>query len=306
MVFYLDLFVENNVFQHVSTVSILEPFMYLSRPESRPESCSHTPIPCGDPCAHPPPLVDVPIAIPADPLVSVPPTPPLLDKPPPTAGVSRREDRMPGIFPRKPDNLFWCVFITLYGYPEYHKIGHRYGNTEIEEKHEMMERMKQSPTTAKNVPKKMTKALLQETMSDFMTNKHMTLDMLTMYAVYHNLHFWILFLNSRGEPEPYYVEIAAKEPATRDFSQIVLLYKRGKHDVSLVVNPDPALLQDIHNTKFKFENHDLPLRAVSNYKTDELERIFDILEIDRSTAKKYKKADYYQDIMVRCGFAASV
>ena len=204
--------------------------------------------------------------------------------------------KMPGIFPRKPDNLFWCIYIALYGYGEYHQIGHRYGNIEMEEKQKMVEMMKKSPAVAKQCSKKITKALFQEIMSDFMTNKKMTMDMLTMVSIYHNKNFIIAHCTDSGESEPYFIKIIADQETS-----CCLLYKRAKSDYSIMLDPEPSILENISNTRFRFENHDMPLKAVSNYKTSELEDIFDILEIDREKDKKYKKEDYYHAIMRRCG-----
>jgi len=209
----------------------------------------------------------------------------------------KQHNKMPGIFPRKPDNLFWCIYIALYGYGEYHQIGHRYGNIEMEEKQKIVEMMKKSPAIAKQCSKKITKALFQEIMSDFMTNKKMTMDMLTMVSIYHNKNFMIAHCTDSVESEPYYIKIIADQETSQH-----LLYKRSKSDYSIMLDPEPSMLENISNTRFRFENHDMPLKAVSNYKTSELEDIFDILEIDREKDKKYKKEDYYHAIMRRCGF----
>jgi len=209
----------------------------------------------------------------------------------------KQHNKMPGIFPRKPDNLFWCIYIALYGYGEYHQIGHRFGNIEMEEKQKMVEMMKKSPAIAKQCSKKITKALFQEIMSDFMTNKKMTMDMLTMVSIYHNKNFIIAHCTDSVESEPYYIKIIADQETSS-----CLLYKRAKSDYSIMLDPEPSILENISNTRFRFENHDMPLKAVSNYKTSELEDIFDILEIDREKDKKYKKEDYYYAIMRRCGF----
>jgi hypothetical protein len=212
--------------------------------------------------------------------------------------VKQKNNMMPGIFPKKPDNLFWCIYVALYGYNEYIQIGHRYGNIEIEEKHKMMVLMTKNPTFAKNSTKKITKALFQEIMSDFMTNKKITMDMLTMIANYHNKRFWITFLTEMGEPEPYFMEISSNDACT---TEIILLYKRGKNDVSISdENTNSSVYDNIRNTRFKFENGDSPLKAISTYKTHELEHIFDVLDIEREPDKKYKKIDYYQCIMAKC------
>ena len=96
------------------------------------------------------------------------------------------------IQPKQPDSLFWCIYIALYGYNKYNEIGHRYGNIEIEEKQKIMEMMKKNPSKIKECPKQITKAQYQEIMSDFMTNKKITNEMLIMFALYYDIRIWIV------------------------------------------------------------------------------------------------------------------
>ena len=77
-------------------------------------------------------------------------------------------------YPKKPDSLFWCLFIALYGYKEYNQIDNHYSNVEMVEKQKLMELMKKSPNMMKTSDRKITKVLSQEIMSDFMTNKKTT------------------------------------------------------------------------------------------------------------------------------------
>ena len=282
MVFHLEVFGNNALFQQVSDLHLLEPYMYTKTApvlpiqppvETKPEVAPITSIP-------PPPAPIAPLRI--------------------DQNARGTTNTMPGIFPRKPDNLFWCVYIALYGYDTYHEIGHRYGNTEIEEKQKMVEWMKKNPAVAKQSSKKITKALFQEIMSDFMTNKKMTMDMLTMVALYHNRGFIITHLNDRNESEPYYISISGD--ASGDTQDHHLLCRRGKYDFSIILSPEIEVMNNIANTRFKYENHDMPLKAVSTYKISDLEHIFDVLEIEREKGKKYKKEDYYHSIMLRCGF----
>jgi hypothetical protein len=295
MVFQLEVFGNNDLFKQVKDIHMLEPYMYTKNAEgsqtSHQREISSNIVPV-------PPLevnhIEKP-PVPKENSVILPKSetnPTVITTKPP-------RQTMPGIFPRKPDNLFWCVYIALYGYDTYHEIGHRYGNTEIEEKQKMVEHMKKSPALAKQSPKKITKVLFQEIMSDFMTNKKLTMDMLTMMALYHNKNFMIAHLSESGEAEPYYITILGDE--SRE-TPPYLLYKRGKYDFSLMLNPEPTLIEEIVNKQFKYENHDMPLKAISTYKTAVLEHIFDVLGLEKEKGKKYKKEDYYKSVMLRCGF----
>ena len=297
MVFYQKLFGNNVMFTDVTQISLLHPYMYL-KPSN---NTVQTPVP-NTPNDNPTVILrgesDDFSNNKTDPFVTRQPNVAEFSVP-----ASKVDDLriLPNILqdkitPKKPDKLFWCVYIAFYGYSEYEQIGHRYGNIEIEEKQKMVEIMKKSPNLSKNSPKKITKALFQEIMSDFMTNKKITIDMLSMIAVYYNKKFLISYLNEKGEPEPFYMEILGNRD-TED-SETILLYKRGKYDYSISFVDESEFSP---SSIFKFENHDLPLKAVSNYKTDELEYIFNVLNITREPGKKYKKGDYYAKIMERCG-----
>jgi hypothetical protein len=298
MVFQLEVFGNNDLFKQVADIHLLDPYMYTKNVQGtqishRPETSSNivsVPIVEVNHVAKEPVLKENSVVLPkSDSNMNVT-----------TTNITKNpRQTMPGIFPQKPDNLFWCVYIALYGYDTYHEIGHRYGNTEIEEKQKMVEQMKKSPAVSKQSPKKITKVLFQEIMSDFMTNKKLTMDMLTMMALYHNKNFMIAHLADSGEAEPYYITIWGDE--SREIPPC-LIYKRGKYDFSLMLNPETALIEEIVNKQFKYENHDMPLKAVSTYKTADLEHIFDVLGLEKEKGKKYKKEDYYRSVMLRCGF----
>jgi hypothetical protein len=301
MVFQLEVFGNNDLFKHVTDIHLLKPYMYTSGtspPSTVPivlsnESFGLRPSLSGSTNkegASGKAALEL-----KENNIVLPTSETNMD----VTGVKPPKQTMPGIFPRKPDNLFWCVYIALYGYDTYHEIGHRYGNIEIEEKQKMVEQMKKSPAVAKQSPKKITKVLFQEIMSDFMTNKKVTMDMLTMMALYHNKNFMIAHLTDSGESEPYYITIFGDE--SRE-TPPCLIYKRGKYDFSLMLNPETTLIEDIVNKQFKYENHDMPLRAVSTYKTADLEHIFDVLGLEKEKGKRYKKEDYYKSVMLRCGF----
>ena len=285
MVFHLEVFGNNDLFKHVSDIHLLEPYMYTKSVEVIPPSEivlePHQPDTPSVPLCIPTNISSVPLKVNEGEYTEIRSP----NKEVSESKVFVKTSAMPGIFPKKPDNLFWCIYIALYGYDTYHEIGHRYGNIEMEEKQKLMERMRKSPTTAKQSMKKITKVLFQEIMSDFMTNKKMTMDMLTMVALYYNKNFIIAHLSESGEPEPYYIKI---EGDSTSEIQPFLLYKRGKYDFSFMLEPEKKILEDVVNTCFKYENHDMPLKAISSYKTSDLEHIFDVLEIEREKSKKYK------------------
>lgn len=196
--------------------------------------------------------------------------------------------------PKRTDNLFWCIYIGLYSFKTYERIAHHYGNIEMEEKQKMMEYMKKSPTSVKNGNKKITKILFQEIMSDFMTNKRITMDMLIMYSIYLNKRFLIVNVDKQSLPDRMYMEFGDSSNETFVF------YKSGKTDYSIELSQGEELdkkIEEISTTLFRFDNFDLPLKAISNYKLEELNSMSAPLNILWESGKKYKKPDVYAKIL---------
>ena len=194
-------------------------------------------------------------------------------------------------YPKKPDSLFWCMYIAIYGYKEYNQISHRYSNVEIEEKHKMMELMKKTPNTMKTTNRKITKVLAQEIMSDFMTNKRITMDMLLIYAIYHNKKIVLINVDENKLPNKYYIIFSSQ-----NYSETIVIYKKNNY-YGLEMNYNEEILQDILTNLFCVEQIDKPLKTISNYKIDDLEKIAYKLNVDY-TSKKLKKNELYNAILL--------
>jgi len=194
-------------------------------------------------------------------------------------------------YPKKPDSLFWCMYIAVHGYKEYNHIAHRYSNVEIEEKQKMMELMKKTPNAMKNTDRKITKVLAQEIMSDFMTNKRITMDMLLIYAIYHNKKIVLINVDENKLPNKYYIIFSSQ-----NYSETIVIYKKNNF-YRLEMNYNEEKKQDILSNLFCIEQMDKPLKAISSYKIDDLEKIAYKLNVDY-TSKKLKKNELYNAILL--------
>jgi len=205
------------------------------------------------------------------------------------------------IQPKQPDSLFWCIYIALYGYNKYNEIGHRYGNIEIEEKQKIMEMMKKNPSKIKECPKRITKAQYQEIMSDFMTNKKITNEMLIMFALYYDIRIWIVNTASDqkniGLPDSWYMDIYSNECLKKE--PIIIYKKQGRSQQYFIEQSEGEqfikITNNIKNKLFRFDNYDTPLKTISNYKIIDLEIFADQLDIEFNG--KYKKQEVYDKIM---------
>jgi len=194
-------------------------------------------------------------------------------------------------FPRKPDTLFWCIYISLHGMKEYDQIGVRYGNIEIEEKQKMMELMKKTPNLIKNANKKITKVLSQEIMSDFMTNTRTTIDMLMIFAIYNNMRIILMNVDEKNQPDKSYLILGSQI-----YTKTIVIYKR-KNNYGLELDYQESVMDETLTSLFCMEQIDKPLKSISNYKIDELEAIAYKLNVDYTT-NKLKKQELYNGILL--------
>jgi hypothetical protein len=190
------------------------------------------------------------------------------------------------IFPEKMDNLFWSIFISVYGYTEYDTIGRCYSNREISEKQNIMEFIKKNPNSLKNMNKKITKAMTQEIMSDIMSNKKTTLDVLPAFALFYKKN--IIILNEKNK------NIYLKINLVQDIKEYILLIKNKKSFFGVDADISAEKIQNIFDTKFCLEHYNKPLKSISNYKSDELNSIGGMMGLNLTG--KIKKQELYNEI----------
>jgi len=158
------------------------------------------------------------------------------------------------LIPDKIDSLFWCLYISHYGYAEYLAIGNKYMNAEFVEKAKIMEYLKSNKNVLKTINKKITLGAAQEVMSELMTNKKTSLLAINAFAVYYKKN--ILIENTMNGTYIEYIY-------DTDEQWIHLKYiTRGRYGICEIF--------PISRTGILIEYPDKPLRGVSTYKVAEL------------------------------------
>jgi hypothetical protein len=273
MSIYHQIFHPLEKWQSPTDIQLLESFMFLIKPVEEKREITHD--------------------VPEKPEIfqDVSPRP---SRSPPTIVTNLENKRRPAstqYFPRKPDTLFWCVYIALHGMKEYNQIGLHYGNVEIEEKQKMMELMRKTPNIIKNANKKITKVSSHEIMSDFMTNKRTTVDMLMIFAVYNNMRIILVNVDNKNQPDKSYTILGSQI-----YTQTIVIYKKNNY-YGLEMEYQEQKMEEILTNLFCMEQIDRPLKAITNYKIDELEAIAYKLNVDYTTSK-LKKQELYNAILL--------
>jgi len=220
--------------------------------------------------------------------------------------------------PRKPDSLFWSMFIAHHGVDAFRDIGSKYMNRELEEKAHIVEFLKNNRPLLKAM--KITVAATQEMMGDLLTNKQTVLTMVPAFAMYYGAIIRIVCEQSRTYLE-YLPASESTGPVRLPEGQlpglrcrsIYTLYraKTGQRSYSDYVVALPDVGTEDHAITcttapppfLKLESPTKPLRGISTYKTADLDALVKQLGVTLplpSAGSKLKKNDVYVAISRHC------
>lgn len=194
------------------------------------------------------------------------------------------------IQPKQRDSLFWCLYIAKHGYKDYLEIQNHYGSKQMDIQKEISSYIKENPTLLKGLNVRITKALVQEIISDLLTEiKQTSIYVLYSYAFFFHINIVLLHPN-----EKCYLKVFSENDT---FDNPIVVLKKNEHDQYLLKDEELNISEfyDLQNNLFCIENHVRPLKAISNYKSDELQAIAEKLDIDLDE-RKWKKQDLYNEI----------
>lgn len=170
------------------------------------------------------------------------------------------------------DELFWLVFVAVYGETEYYRNKYNYGKVEIQEKQKIAEKI-QDPVFAKKMKWKWTKIQKIEMISDLTNRPQMPIAIMNALAVYYECTFILV-----DSAKKVYLTYS---PYSYSIKKTYIIYvnastgKNGKERKEYKLDMQPSLdtLQKIQETYFALEHYERPLKAISNYKKIELDAI---------------------------------
>jgi len=204
------------------------------------------------------------------------------------------EPREELISPKQNDTLFWCLFIIHFGYDEYLEVDRNYGVKELEIKKRIGEFVTANPHKMKNTNVKITKAGVQEILSELLTSqKDTSMNCLMALLVYYKIN--LIMVNSS---KLLMLEFIA-EKDTEDIPTYVI-HKDAYNKYS--VKTEQLSSDEIKEMKDKMiclENYLKPIKAASNYKVEDLESLAKKMGLYEE-GKKYKKMDLYNEIAEAC------
>ena len=177
---------------------------------------------------------------------------------------------------KKHDSLFWCYYIFKKGMAQYEILGDdlfKYGN---EEKIKLIEQIREN----KEILKK-NKWRIKKMEEDLMYNKQISISTFFCICLLNKIN--IVFINKHI----YYMSPHIMGET------IHCVQKNGNKFI--IDEYNETLIEGL----WKVDNIEKPLKAISNYKADELRQIGNILTLDiyKSENKFKKKSDIYKMIL---------
>lgn len=194
------------------------------------------------------------------------------------------------IQPKQKDSLFWCIFIAKHGYQEYLEIQNHYSSRQMDLQKKICNYVKDNTHLLKTVNIRITKAMVQEIISDLMTEiKKTSIYVLYAYAFYFQLNIVIMHPN-----EKCFLKVFTED---ENFENTIILLQKNEQEQYTLLNDNLSLQEyiDLFNNKYCIENHIRPLKAISNYKVFDLDEIAEKLDLDFED-KPMRKQEKYDEI----------
>jgi hypothetical protein len=211
-----------------------------------------------------------------------------------TPGTEREDLNLQSFKPVNSDTLFWCAYAIHHGEAGYWTIGNKYKNAEIAEKQRIIEYIKRDPAQFKRRFHKISNVGIQEIMAELMIDKKTSWKTFYAMAAYYGFNAIVVYENT-------YLEFC---PILNEPTNVYLFNRTKEGHVSVSLSPlNSDKVIEIKAGKIGLgQTPDKPLKAISNYKVDELITMAESigLDIKHGLYNKWKKQDWYNYLISKC------
>ena len=193
------------------------------------------------------------------------------------SGNAKKEDKEMTI--KEQDQLFWYFYIAKYGRDEYKYLDHKFIK-EKDLKIKNIETMKRNTSILKQ-----NKIKISEYETDLLNSKKISISTLQGLCAYNEVN--IIYVKKKTY---YFFNF-------NDSDNPIIIKNNGKTH-SCITNPTSDEIGNITHNYYRIDNPSKPIKAVSNYKLDEIIDICNKLDISVQlpSGKKKNKGVLYQEI----------
>ena len=179
----------------------------------------------------------------------------------------------------KNDKLFWYWYIIQYGISRYEMIGKNSYKKEMEIKTSLVETIHKQKKELKKL-----KFKIPDIEQDILYSKEISIKSLMVILFIHKINLF------------FYTDIYYYETVHLFDKTIVIYYNNETQHYDLKDNINKEVIK---KEKYNIESLDKKIRAISNYKADDIKIIANKLNIDimKTTGKSYTKKELYEKIV---------
>jgi len=190
--------------------------------------------------------------------------------------------------PKQRDTLFWGLFVAHHGINEYNMIQNKHKNREMEEKHTILSFIQKNNNmikeTAKQSAHKLSQVRLKEIQSELLLDKNTSNYVFFVMCVYYKVNAIIQIDNM-------YMHFQTGSTETLLFTKI-----NNTYEVDLIAISQDKLDHIVTTCLLVPFGQEKPLKGMTGYKVNELEKMADKLQISYENTKKQ---ELYNAILVK-------
>jgi hypothetical protein len=184
--------------------------------------------------------------------------------------------------PKQLDTFFWCLYIMINGIQQYNTIQNKCFAKEKELKFNYVDLIRKNRIILKN--KKIKK--IDDIENELITNNKIDINIFIALIILEGIN--VIIINKK-----IYYELVNNDD--NDFFVIHIIHNKCGYEE----NVSKEKIQEYKNTLLKVDNINKPIKAISNYKLDEIREISKIfgLNIMNNNDKKKTKSELYEEII---------
>jgi len=186
---------------------------------------------------------------------------------------------------KQKDHLFWIFYIIRNGFEDYSLIGNNHYKVEKDRKIKLISEVNANKSLFKEYKIKK----ISECENDLLNEEKISFKTFHVLCILYNIQFYLLqhrtiFKNMIPDAE----------------TTIVLHKLEGLNNYGLEYNVVDDVLENYNNVRFEIDNYEKPLKGISSYKLEDLQKICEkmCIKLEKNVNKKKSKVELYNELMV--------
>lgn len=185
----------------------------------------------------------------------------------------------------KKDQLFWIFYIMRNGFEDYYLIGNNHYRIEKDRKIKLIGEVNANKSLFKEY--KINK--ISECENDLLNEEKISFKTFHVLCILYNIQFYLL------QHRTIFKNIIP------DAENTIVIHKlEGVNNYGLEYNVVDDVLENYNNVRFEIDNYEKPLKGISSYKLEDLQKICQkmCIQLEHRGSKKKTKLELYNELII--------